>query len=94
MESFQINSEKIALRDVENKDIPKLLKYWLDSTPGYLESMAIDPRKMPSKDVFETNLNEKLGIRGLGEEIINFSIIRDDTLATVFELTKIEAKYL
>ena len=50
--------------------------------------------KTPIHNIGAIRTKEKLGIRKLGEEVIGFSIIKDNTLAQVFELTTEEAKKL
>lgn len=43
--------------------------------------------KTPIKNSAAIRVKEKLGIRQIGEEVINFSVIRENTLSKVFELT-------
>jgi hypothetical protein len=50
--------------------------------------------KTPLQNIAAIRAKEKLGFRYIGEEIISFGIIRDDTRAKVFELTKPEAEKL
>ena len=50
--------------------------------------------KTPCQNTGAIRVKEKLGIRCIGEEVIGFSIIKDDTLAKVFELTSAEAEKL
>lgn len=47
--------------------------------------------KTPLQNVGAIRVKEKLGIRCIGEEVVGFGIIRDGTLAKVFELTREEA---
>ena len=50
--------------------------------------------KTPLQNIGAIRVKEKLGIRCIGEEAVSFGIIRDDTLAKVFELTRAEAAFL
>lgn len=46
--------------------------------------------KTPTQNVGAIRVKEKLKIRYVGEEVINFGIIKDGTLAKVFEVTREE----
>jgi RimJ/RimL family protein N-acetyltransferase len=48
--------------------------------------------KTPVGNFGAIRVKEKLGIRELGEEVISFSIVKDGTLARVFELTRAEVE--
>jgi len=50
--------------------------------------------KTPIQNKGALRVKEKLGIRCIGEEIIGFGIIREGTIAKVFELTCDEARHL
>jgi RimJ/RimL family protein N-acetyltransferase len=50
--------------------------------------------KTPVQNIGSIRVKEKLGIRCLGEERISFSIMQDNTLTKVFELTAEEAETL
>jgi hypothetical protein len=50
--------------------------------------------KTPIQNVGAIRVKEELGLRCSGEEIVGFDIIRDGTLAKVFELTRLEAESL
>lgn len=50
--------------------------------------------KTPIQNTGAIRVKEKLGIRYIGEEVIGFSIIKDGTIAKVFELTSAEAVLL
>jgi len=47
--------------------------------------------KTPMQNIGPIRVKEKLGIRCIGEETVGFGIVRDGTLAKVFELTRAEA---
>ena len=47
--------------------------------------------KTPKQNLGAIRVKEKLGIRVIGEEEIDFSIVKKGTIATVFELTREEA---
>ncbi len=47
--------------------------------------------KTPVQNVGAIRVKEKLGIRCIGEELVDFGIIRPGTLAKVYELTREEA---
>lgn len=50
--------------------------------------------KTPIQNVGAIRVKEELGIRYIGEEIINIGVIRDGTRAKVFELTRPEKERL
>ncbi len=50
--------------------------------------------KTPVQNTGAIKVKEKLGIRLLGEEVVSFSIIKEGTLAKVFEWTREELKNL
>jgi len=50
--------------------------------------------KTPVQNVGAIRVKEKLGIRCVGEEVVDFGIIRAGTLAKVYELTREEAGVL
>lgn len=47
--------------------------------------------KTPAQNVGAIRVKEKLGIRFIGEELVDFGVIRPGTLARVYELTREEA---
>jgi RimJ/RimL family protein N-acetyltransferase len=47
--------------------------------------------KTPAQNAGAIRVKEKLGIRFIGEELVDFGIIRPGTLAKVYELTRAEA---
>jgi RimJ/RimL family protein N-acetyltransferase len=50
--------------------------------------------KTPAQNTGSIRVKEKLGIRYLGEETVDFGIVKDGTLAKVFELNREEADFL
>ncbi len=44
--------------------------------------------KTPVQNIAAIRVKEKLGIRYLGEDVIDFNVIKDGTLAKVYELTR------
>ena len=50
--------------------------------------------KTPIQNIAAIRVKERLGIRCIGEETIDFGIVRDGTRANVFELTRPEAERL
>jgi RimJ/RimL family protein N-acetyltransferase len=50
--------------------------------------------KTPAQNLGAIRVKEKLGIRFIGEEVVDFGIIRAGTLAKVYELTREEALLL
>jgi RimJ/RimL family protein N-acetyltransferase len=50
--------------------------------------------KTPTQNTGAIRVKEKLGIRRVGQERVGFGIIRDETQAEVFELTRDEAERL
>lgn len=51
---------RVSVRDLSEEDVPYLTQYWFRSPPGYLESIGVDPKKLPSQETFESGLREKL----------------------------------
>ena len=47
--------------------------------------------KTPAQNVGAIRVKEKLGIRFIGEEVVDLGVIRSGTLAKVYELTREEA---
>lgn len=50
--------------------------------------------KTPAQNAGAIRVKEKLGIRCIGEEVVGFGIVRDGTLAKVFELTAPELDFI
>jgi hypothetical protein len=50
--------------------------------------------KTPVQNRGALRVKEKLGIRHLGEEVVDFGVIKAGTIAKVFELTREEAEML
>lgn len=50
--------------------------------------------KTPAQNAASIRIKEKLGIRYLGEETVGFGIVKEGTLAKVFEVTREEADFL
>lgn len=55
-----LTPQPISLRDLSEKDIPFICNYWFRSPPGFLESIAIDPAKLPTEPELEKYLIEKI----------------------------------
>ncbi len=50
--------------------------------------------KTPTQNTGSIRVKEKLGIRYIGDETVGFGIVKDGTLAKVFELTREESDFL
>ena len=59
MATERIDPKLISLRDISEQDIPLVLNYWYRSPPGYIESMGVDPAKLPSETLMEKGLRDK-----------------------------------
>lgn len=55
-----IEPKLISVRDLTFSDLPLILKYWFGSPPGFIESMGVDPKKMPTETEMESNLRKKI----------------------------------
>jgi RimJ/RimL family protein N-acetyltransferase len=51
--------ELVSIRELSTAEVPFILDYWLNSPPGYLESIGVDPAKLPPRAEFERSLREK-----------------------------------
>lgn len=50
----------LSVRELESKDIESIIEYWLGAEPAFLEGMGVDLSKMPSREAWESSLNEQL----------------------------------
>ncbi len=51
-----------AVREIQKKDIPLVVKYWNDSTDAHLIGMGVDPKKNPSTEFFYALLLQQLDL--------------------------------
>lgn len=57
---MNIDENSISVRDLAETDIPLILRYWFHSPAGFIESMGVDPMKMPTEPEMEAALSEKI----------------------------------
>lgn len=50
----------LTVRELESKDIDAIIEYWLGADPDFLLGMGVDLSKMPSRELWESSLNEQL----------------------------------
>ena len=55
-----VDAGRVAVRDLSESDVPMVLRYWFDSPRSYLESLAVDPEKLPRRREMERVLLEKI----------------------------------
>ena len=53
-------SNNLSVREIQKKDINSIADYWLCSTPGFLQQMGVDLKKLPARAQWEKMLNEQL----------------------------------
>ncbi len=71
-----MNSEDILVRDLSEADIPFILNYWFHSPTGFIESIGVDPAKLPSESDMKAALIEKCRLNhGLAQSKLNALII-------------------
>jgi len=51
---------QLSVREIEEKDIPSIISYWLDSDGDFLKSMGVDLEKIPSTENLEKMLHGQL----------------------------------
>ncbi len=51
-----VDPQLIAIRDLSEEDVGGLTKYWYHSSPGFIEAMGIDPRKLLPEREFEEEI--------------------------------------
>ncbi len=51
---------KLSVREIQQQDIPMLLRYWYESPPEFLQSLGVDLKKIPARTDFESMLLEQL----------------------------------
>lgn len=59
MSGNRIDPQDLLLRDLSESDIPLVLDYWFRSSPGFIESMGVDLKKLPKEQEMALNLTEK-----------------------------------
>jgi len=52
--------KKFAVRPLAREDFPHVINYWVNAAPEYLLGMGADPGKMPSRDVWQADLERIL----------------------------------
>jgi len=50
----------LSVRELEERDIPSIVSYWVDSPPEHLVAMGVDLEKVPSVENFEMMLQSRL----------------------------------
>lgn len=71
-----IEKLKIAVREIESKDIDIITDYWLKSDDSFLVQMGVDLNKVPTRN----------GFREMLEEQINTSLVEKKSYALIWEL--------
>jgi len=56
-----MNVLTVSVRDFQASDIQKQLDYWYRSPAGYLESIGVDPARLPSESEMAANLAKVCG---------------------------------
>ena len=54
-------SPVLSVREIEERDIPSIVSYWIDSSPEHLTEMGVDLGKVPSAEELAANLKKRLG---------------------------------
>ncbi len=55
-----IDPNLISVRELTESDIPIMMNYWFRSPPGFIESMGVDPAKMPSESEMEAGMRARM----------------------------------
>ena len=50
----------LSVREIQPDDIEHICRYWLDSEPGYLESMGVDLKKLPTRENLTNMLSQQI----------------------------------
>lgn len=50
----------LSVREMQASDIPHIIRYWLESSPEYMQSLGVDMAKMPAKSDWEQILSAQL----------------------------------
>lgn len=53
---------KMLVREMERKDIPYIVSYWLESDPDFLKGMGVDLAKLPTSASLEQMLQQQLAL--------------------------------
>lgn len=64
---------KLSVREIEEKDIPNITNYWLNSDPEFMKGMGVDMSKMPDRNQWMEMLSVQ--IRQKYEEKKSYCII-------------------
>lgn len=48
----KVAPNSVSVRDLSEEDIPFVLDYWFRSPPGFIESLGVDPAKLPEEAPF------------------------------------------
>jgi len=55
-----MNSSTLAVREIQEQDIPFITQYWINSSPDFMQGMGVDMNKMPIKEQWHQMLSEQL----------------------------------
>ena len=52
--------EHLSVREIQQEDVPSLIKYWLGSPPEFMKAMGVDLTKMPKEEDWKMMLSEQI----------------------------------
>ncbi len=55
-----MTSSALSVREITARDIPLIIRYWLESPPDFLVGMGVALERMPAKQQWQDMLNEQL----------------------------------
>ncbi len=62
-----MSSTTIAIRPIQNSDIPLIINYWLNSDPDHLVGMGVDLERLPTasalRHMLETQINTPIKLK-------------------------------
>lgn len=50
----------LTVREIQESDVTRIVSYWLDSDPIFLQSMGVDPAKIPAREQLTQMITEQL----------------------------------
>jgi len=58
--SARMNEINLSVREIEQKDIPSIIQYWLSSTKEHHETMGVDVTKIPAEEEWRQMLEKQI----------------------------------
>jgi len=58
--SARMNESNLSVREIEHKDIPSIIQYWLSSTKEHHETMGVDVTKIPAEEEWRQMLEKQI----------------------------------